>query len=863
MAVQVPDHTAAKRAADETSDKSSSSIVGQIAAPATREDGVEKAADFERGFRFWTIIIGLGITTLLASLEHTVVTTAAPYILQELDLKENFVWITNAFFICSTALTPLFGQLCDIFGRRWVFLTIIAIFTLGRGICGGASTGNMLIAGRAIQGAGSGGIVLTVNIIVSDLCPLRKRGQYMAVILAVFGLGVAIGPFIGGAIAERTTWRWVFYINLPIGGLSMIIMFFFLRVKRAILGFFALGLFVAFEASGWASEPVMPTRLFKHRTSIVVLCNTFLNTTIYFWYLYFLPVYFQAVALYIPSRAGYSLLPQALAGAPGAMLAAIALSRWGKFKPIHFVGFGLTALGMGLLSLLDQDRSTGEWAVFQIICALGIGIIIDTLLPAFQAPVAEKDQALATSTWGFVRAFGCIWGVAIPAVIFKNFIDGRVGDMVSNAKARELLGAGGAYQSASAAFVLQFEPLDQEEIRALTSASRQDPGVLQLPTSQMPVPTSQTAIIQSPSVTGHGTTQAVISHTVPIPTLDSPDDILIKVSHVALNPCDYKIPSAFPTPGAIIGNDFVGTVVAIHHSSQSAVRKRFPLGTTVCGLIHGSNPGDPSNGAFATYIRASASLVLRVPESWKPSDAATLGSGLTTAFVVLFAQGPGAGLSLPISPDNPGATPPPLDVLVYGASTSVGTMALQLLKLSGAGVIAVCSPHNFGLVKGYGADFVFDYADPETPSRIRQVTNGELEYGLDVIADTESVGTCQAAISRYGGILTVLEKYDWAQEQSSLRRKTVDVRFPLALEIFGKELKLSNGYERPSSEERRKEARKWFEVYQRLLDEGKLRPHPVKVLESGWQSILDGLGVLKSGSVSGYKIVVPLVELSR
>ncbi|KAM7193007.1 Major facilitator superfamily domain containing protein, partial [Rhypophila sp. PSN 637] len=429
--------------------------------------------DFERGFRFWTIIIGLGITTLLASLEHTVVTTAAPYILQELDLKENFVWITNAFFICSfTALTPLFGQLCDIFGRRWVFLTIIAIFTLGSGICGGASTGNMLIAGRAIQGAGSGGIVLTVNIIVSDLCPLRKRGQYMAVILAVFGLGVAIGPFIGGAIAERTTWRWVFYINLPIGGLSMVIMFFFLRVKRAsdqplskqlrridivgngilmagttsilyaltyagtiyawsswhtlvplVLGFFALGLFVAFEASGWASEPVMPTRLFKHRTSIVVLCNTFLNTTIYFWYLYFLAVYFQAVALYSPSRAGYSLLPQALTGAPGAMLAAIALSRWGKFKPIHFVGFGLTALGMGLLSLLDQDTVIAKWAVFQLICALGIEIIIDTLLPAFQAPVAEKDQALATSTWGFVRAFGCIWGVAIPAVIFNNGFD--------------------------------------------------------------------------------------------------------------------------------------------------------------------------------------------------------------------------------------------------------------------------------------------------------------------------------------------------------------------------------------------------------------------------------------------------------
>ncbi|KAK0652671.1 major facilitator superfamily domain-containing protein [Cercophora newfieldiana] len=495
----------------EVMDTSSSSTDGKVAAKAEDEPDM----DFERGFRFWTIIIGLGVTTLLASLEHTVVTTAMPYILQELNMKEDFIWITNAFFICSTALTPLFGQLCDIFGRRWVFLSIIAIFTLGSGICGGANSGGMLIAGRAIQGAGSGGIVLTVNIIVSDLCPLRKRGQYMAVILAIFGIGVALGPFVGGAIAENSTWRWVFYINLPIGGVSMAIMFLFLRVgfrddrslleklRRIdilgnailmagttailysltyagvvypwsswhtlvplLLGFLGFVVFTVFETSGFVAEPVMPARLFKHRTSVIVLANTFLNTTIYFWYLYFIPVYFQAVSLYSATRAGYSLLPQAVAGIPGAMLAAISLSRWGKFKPIHFVGFAITTLGMGLLALLDEDTSIPEWAVFQIIIALGIGIIIDTLLPAFQAPVSEADQAAATSTWGFVRAFGSIWGVAIPAVIFNNRIDERV-HTVSDPVARALLGGGGAYQQASAAFVQQFGPPVQAEIRAL------------------------------------------------------------------------------------------------------------------------------------------------------------------------------------------------------------------------------------------------------------------------------------------------------------------------------------------------------------------------------------------------------------
>ncbi|KAK3369915.1 major facilitator superfamily domain-containing protein [Podospora didyma] len=515
--------------AAEVVDESWTSTEGEpiVTAAAAADAGTapEKAAededvDFERGFRFWSIIIGLSITTLLASLEHTVVTTAAPYILQELELRENFIWITNAFFICSTAFTPLFGQLCNIFGRRWVFMAIVAIFTLGSGICGGATSGGMLIAGRAIQGVGSGGIVLTVNIIVSDLCPLRKRGQYMAVILGVFGIGLAIGPFVGGAIAENSTWRWVFYINLPIGGLSLVTMFLFLHVNYReggslsdklrridmignlilmaatvailysltyagsiyawdswhtlvplLLGFAGLGAFVAFESSGMAAaDPVMPVRLFANRTSIVILANTFLNSVIYMWSLYFVPVFFQSVALYSPSRAGYSILPQAVAGVPGAIIAAISLSRWGKYRPIHFGGFALSTLGMGLLSLQNVDTTIPQWAAYQIVIALGIGSVIDTLLPAFQAPVSEADQAAATSTWGFVRAFGTIWGVAVPAVIFNNRIDEQLAS-VSDPAARALLGGGGAYQLASASFVQQFPAAVQLEIRNLYASS--------------------------------------------------------------------------------------------------------------------------------------------------------------------------------------------------------------------------------------------------------------------------------------------------------------------------------------------------------------------------------------------------------
>lgn len=503
---QIKEQSASNTPSD--ADKSGSSSEGQM-------EEKDTAPRFKRGIRFWSIIIILGISGLLGSLEHTVVVTAGPYILQDLNMREEFVWITNGFFVTSTAMTPLLGQLCNIFGRRWVFLTVIAFNTLGSGICGGATSGNMLIAGRALQGAGSGGIVLIINIIVSDLCPLRHRGRYFAVILAIYGIGLATGPLIGGVVAEHSTWRWVFYLSIPIGGFSMVTMFFLLRYDHldnttmwqklrrldlggnAILaastvsvlysltyagtiyawsswhtlvplfvGFLGFLIFGFYEASGIPVEPVMPMRLLAHRTSKIVFINTWVNAVMYLWFLYFLPIYFQAVALYSPTRAGYSLFPQAAAGAPASIVAGLILSRTGKFKALHFAGFAFCAVGMGITSLVDESTSIPHWAACQILVAIGVGFVVDTLPPAFQAPVSEDDQAAATSCWAFIRSFGGIWGVAIPAVIFNNRVDERL-STVSDPAARALLGRGGAFQEASANFVRQFAPEIQAEIRAL------------------------------------------------------------------------------------------------------------------------------------------------------------------------------------------------------------------------------------------------------------------------------------------------------------------------------------------------------------------------------------------------------------
>ncbi|KAI1450127.1 MFS general substrate transporter [Annulohypoxylon stygium] len=478
--------------------------------------------DFHPGPRLWIIIIGLGVTLLLTALENTVITVAVPTIVSDLDMGENYIWITNAFFICSAAIQPLIGQLCNIFGRRWNMLISVAVFILGSGLCGGAKNAATMIAGRTIQGLGSEGITLLNDIIVSDLVPLRYRGNYIGVILTIYGVGTTLGPFIGGSIIAHTTWRWIFYLNLPIGGVSLVVLFFFLNVNYSdrstfaqkmrrvdflgnavlvastisvlyalayaganyswaswnILVPFLLG-FLGFLIFGYtqggrfaAAEPVMPPRLFKHYTSLIVYINTFINSSLTFWSVFFLPVYFQAAKLYGPQYSGVALLPMSLVAIPGAALAAVAISRWGRYKPVHIFGFGIFTLGLGLFTLQNPDSTVAQWASYQCIAALGGGVLLNSQLPAFQSAVPESDQAAASAAWGFIRSMGWTWGVAIPASVFNNRISQLVGE-ISDPAAAQMLSSGGAYGSASAAQVQQFPIPIQAEIRSVYSQALQ------------------------------------------------------------------------------------------------------------------------------------------------------------------------------------------------------------------------------------------------------------------------------------------------------------------------------------------------------------------------------------------------------
>jgi hypothetical protein len=233
-----------------------------------------------------------------------------------------------------------------------------------------------------------------------------------------------------------------------------------------VVGLVGLVLFAAWETRGGGISPdlVMPPRLFHHRTSLIVAIGTFFHWMLVYWSLYFLPVWFQAVFLYSAERTGVGILPLSLVAIPGSAISAMVVSRWGRFKALHIVGETMFAVGMGLFALQNENTTVAEWALLQCFCAIGAGMVLDTLLPAFQAPVDEADQAAATSTWTFIRTVGGVWGVAIPATIFNNRID-QLAYTISDPEARRLMVGGGGYQHATAGFINSVPEPVRGEIR--------------------------------------------------------------------------------------------------------------------------------------------------------------------------------------------------------------------------------------------------------------------------------------------------------------------------------------------------------------------------------------------------------------
>lgn len=357
-------------------------------------------------------------------------------------------------------------------------------------------------------------------------------------------------------------------------------------------------------------------------------------------------------------------------------------------------------------------------------------------------------------------------------------------------------------------------------------------------TTMISLPTTQTAIVATTD------DSLAVSVDVSVPTLH-PDMIIVKNAAISINPVDIKLDGPYSTPGAIAGCDFAGTIVAL----GSAVTHDVRVGDRVCGAVMGMNPLEPSVGAFATYVGAQGDLVLTIPRGMSFATAAALPTVFATAGLALFRS-----LGLEATPSKPAEKPFP--VLVYGGSTATGTTAIQLLKLSGLIPVVTCSPRNFELARSYGAVAAFDYRSPTCAADIRAFTKNSLRYALDCITGQESIRLCYAAIGRAGGKYTALDPYPEAVAKT---RQVVVADWVLGPTMLGKDIAWPPPHEIKGSKELRDFGESWLAVVQRLLDEGKIRVHPLKIMEGDFQDVLQGIETVRTGKMSGQKLVYSLV----
>ncbi|KAL8383418.1 hypothetical protein RB595_006936 [Gaeumannomyces hyphopodioides] len=377
--------------------------------------------------------------------------------------------------------------------------------------------------------------------------------------------------------------------------------------------------------------------------------------------------------------------------------------------------------------------------------------------------------------------------------------------------------------------------------------------------NNMSPPRTMTCLVQPPA--GQGS--PVVSSEQPVPELRGPYDVLVRVSAVALNPTDHKMPTYHPVPGAVMGCDFTGTVVAAgsavatnggNDGDDSSGSLPGP-GTRVCGPVHGSNPGALGVGAFAEYTVQDARLLVRVPASWSGDlEPAALG-GVGWATVALAME---HSLRLKGTPSNPEPALPngsKRPVLVYGGATATGTMACQLLSLSGYDPIATCSPSSAALVRKYGAAATVPYSSPKCAELIRGELKGrQLRAALDCIVSPESVQCCFSALGRAGARYAGLEHAprEWRT------RKAVKVDMPMTYVVMGHEVQLEEPYHRDADPKMLELGARWCREVQALVDEGQLTCHPVREIPGGWQGIIDGLNMLKENRVRGQKLVCRL-----
>ncbi|MEU5362645.1 MDR family MFS transporter [Streptomyces sp. NPDC005925] len=423
------------------------------------------------------VLVSIGallLGMLLAALDQTIVSTALPTIVSELGGMEHLSWVVTAYLLAATAATPLWGKLGDQYGRKRLFQTAVVIFLAGSVLCGTAQNMPELIAFRAVQGLGGGGLMVLSMAIVGDLVPPRERGRYQGLFGAVFGATSVLGPLLGGLFTQHLSWRWVFYVNLPVGIVALAVIAAVLHIPRrttphvidylgtfliasvatclvllaslggttwswgsppiiglAVLGAVLVVAFVAVERR--AAEPVLPLKLFRIRTFALAAVISFVVGFAMFGAMTYLPTFLQVVHGITPTMSGVHMLPMVF----GLLLASTGsgqiVSRTGRWKVFPVAGTAVTALGLLLLHQLDENSSTLEMSAYFFVFGVGLGLVIQVLVLIVQNAVSYEDLGVATSGATFFRSIGAAFGVAVFGTVFAGRLGGKLTDAFAGA----------------------------------------------------------------------------------------------------------------------------------------------------------------------------------------------------------------------------------------------------------------------------------------------------------------------------------------------------------------------------------------------------------------------------------------------